>query len=164
MCIPRILANIVLKITSTDHTDPGSRANPSKPNLLGSGVTTNDISPYIGTEISGVQISQLSKAGLDELALYTAQRKLLLFKDQDFKDLSPERQIEIARFVSDMERLSSQYSNRPSYFGPIQRHPTSGNARGFPGKCIPNALPRLPLIFFILEFHVGKANSLPRWF
>ncbi|KAF7973630.1 hypothetical protein HWV62_14820 [Athelia sp. TMB] len=98
-----------------EHTDPGSRANPSKPNLLGPDVKTNDISPHIGTEITGVQISQLNHAGLDELALFTAQRKLLIFRDQDFKDLSPERQIEIAR-----------------YFGPIQRHPTSGNVEGFP--------------------------------
>lgn len=90
---------MIILTLAAEHTDPGSRANPAKPNLLGPGVTTNDISPYIGTEINGVQISQLSDAGLDELALFVAQRKLLLFRDQDFKDLSPERQIEIARFV-----------------------------------------------------------------
>ncbi|KAF7970686.1 hypothetical protein HWV62_23288 [Athelia sp. TMB] len=106
-----------------EHTDPGSRANPTKPNLLGPGVKTTDVSPHIGTEITGVQISQLSHAGLDELALFAAQRKLLIFRDQDFKDIGPERQIEIAR-----------------YFGPIQRHPTSGNVEAFP------------------EFHVGKSN------
>jgi len=39
----------------------------------------------------------------------------LIFRDQDFKDLGPERQIEIAR-----------------HFGPIQKHPTSGNAKGYP--------------------------------
>jgi len=81
----------------TDHVDPGTRADPNKPNLLGPGTKTSDISPYIGTEITGVQISQLSNAGLDELALFAAQRKLLVFRDQDFKDISPERQIEIAR-------------------------------------------------------------------
>jgi sulfonate dioxygenase len=81
----------------TEHTDPGTRANPAKPNLLGPNTKTNDISPYIGTEITGVQISQLNDAGLDEIALYAAQRKLLVFRDQDFKDLSPDRQIEIAR-------------------------------------------------------------------
>ncbi|KIM78640.1 hypothetical protein PILCRDRAFT_824274 [Piloderma croceum F 1598] len=98
-----------------DHVDPGTRADPKKPNLLGPGTKTNDISPYIGTEITGVQISQLSNAGLDELALFAAQRKLLVFRDQDFKDLNPDRQIEIAR-----------------YFGPIQKHPTSGNVKGYP--------------------------------
>jgi len=77
--------------------------------------TTRDISPYLGTEITGVQISQLSKEGLDELALYAAERKVLLFRNQDFKDIGPERQIEIAR-----------------HFGPIQIHPTSGNVKGYP--------------------------------
>lgn len=73
------------------------KADPAKPNLLGAGVTTNDLSPYIGTEVQGVQISQLSQAGLDELALYAAQRKVLVFRDQDFKDIGPEKQIEIAK-------------------------------------------------------------------
>ncbi|THU91592.1 TauD-domain-containing protein [Dendrothele bispora CBS 962.96] len=98
-----------------EHTDPGSRADPSKPHLLTENTITKDITSYIGTEITGVQISELSKEGLDELALYAAQRKLLVFRDQDFKDLSPDRQIEIAK-----------------HFGPIQRHPTSGNVKGYP--------------------------------
>ena len=54
------------------------------------------ISPYIGAIVSGVQISQLNSAGLDELALLAAEKKVVVFRDQDFKDLSPERQIEIA--------------------------------------------------------------------
>jgi sulfonate dioxygenase len=83
-----------------EHTDPGARADPAKPHLLTEKTTTHDLSPYIGTEITGVQISQLSTEGLDELALFAAQRKVLIFRDQDFKDLGPERQIEIARYVS----------------------------------------------------------------
>ncbi|KAL5518339.1 hypothetical protein ACEPAH_21 [Sanghuangporus vaninii] len=98
-----------------DFTDPGSRADPKKPNLLGPATSVRQFSPYIGSEVRGVQLSQLSPAGLDELALYTAERKVVVFRDQDFKDLSPERQIEIAR-----------------HFGPIQVHPTSGNIKGFP--------------------------------
>ncbi|KAJ7595449.1 hypothetical protein C8J56DRAFT_922338 [Mycena floridula] len=98
-----------------EHTDPGSRADRAKPHLLTANTAVHHLSPYIGTEVSGIQISELSKEGLDELALYAAERKLLLFRDQDFKDLTPERQIEIA-----------------GHFGPIQRHPTSGNVKGFP--------------------------------
>ncbi|KAJ3819788.1 hypothetical protein F5880DRAFT_1509886 [Lentinula raphanica] len=98
-----------------EHSDPGARADPAKPHLLTANTTAREISPYIGTEITGIQISQLSKEGLDELALFAAERKVLLFRDQDFKDIGPERQIEIAR-----------------HFGPIQRHPTSGNVKGYP--------------------------------
>lgn len=93
----------------------GLFADKAKRTLLNESTTVKHLSPYLGTEISGVQISQLSKEGLNELALYAAERKVLLFRDQDFKDLTPERQIEIA-----------------SHFGPIQRHPTSGNVKGFP--------------------------------
>ncbi|KAH8101570.1 hypothetical protein BXZ70DRAFT_102899 [Cristinia sonorae] len=98
-----------------EFTDPGTRADPKKPNLLSEGTTLKHLSPYIGSEVSGVQISKLNKEGLDELALLAAERKIVVFPNQDFKDLSPERQIEIAR-----------------HFGPIQIHPTSGNAKGYP--------------------------------
>jgi len=78
------------------HTDAGSRADPAKPHLLAN-ATVNHLNKYIGTEVSGVQISQLSKEGLDELALYAAERKLLLFRDQDFKDIGPDKQIELVK-------------------------------------------------------------------
>ncbi|KXN85903.1 Alpha-ketoglutarate-dependent sulfonate dioxygenase, partial [Leucoagaricus sp. SymC.cos] len=78
-------------------TEPCTRADPAKPNLLGRGSSIRHLSPYIGSEVKGVQLSQLSKEGLDELALLPAERKVLLFRDQDFKDLGPDRQIEIAR-------------------------------------------------------------------
>ncbi|KAH8111186.1 alpha-ketoglutarate catabolism dioxygenase [Phellopilus nigrolimitatus] len=98
-----------------EFSDPGLRADPKKPNLLNANTTSRQISPYIGSEVKGVQLSQLSKEGLDELALFAAERKVVVLRDQDFKDLSPEKQIEIAR-----------------HFGPIQVHPTSGNVEGFP--------------------------------
>ena len=84
-------------ISLVDFSDPGLRADPTKPNLLKSGVQLKQISPYLGAEVRGVQLSQLNSAGLDELALFVAEKKVVAFRDQDFKDLSPERQIEIAR-------------------------------------------------------------------
>ncbi|KZV73869.1 alpha-ketoglutarate catabolism dioxygenase [Peniophora sp. CONT] len=98
-----------------DHHDRGLDADPTKPNLLAEGVEERILSPFIGSELRGVQLSQLSPAGLDELALHVAQRKVVVLRDQDFKDIGPERQVEIA-----------------NYFGPIHRHPTSGNIEGFP--------------------------------
>ncbi|KAF4609938.1 hypothetical protein D9613_010264 [Agrocybe pediades] len=97
------------------HVDPGHRADPKKPHLLNANTKTTHLSPYLGTEISGVQISELTKEGLDELALFVAERKVVVFRDQDFKDLGADRQIEIAK-----------------HFGPIHVHPTSGNVKGYP--------------------------------
>ncbi|EAU87552.1 alpha-ketoglutarate-dependent taurine dioxygenase [Coprinopsis cinerea okayama7 len=98
-----------------EHVEPGLRADKAKPNLLTANTKLKHLSPYLGTEVEGVQISQLSKEGLDELALFVAERKVVIFRNQDFKDLGFERQIEIAK-----------------HFGPIQRHPTSGNVKGYP--------------------------------
>ncbi|EJT96793.1 TauD-domain-containing protein [Dacryopinax primogenitus] len=98
-----------------EHHDPGLRADPRKPHLINPNTTTRDISPYIGTELLGIQLSQLTSEGLDELALLVAQRKLVVLRDQDFKDIGFEKQIAIAK-----------------HFGPIQRHPTSGNVPGYP--------------------------------
>ena len=125
-----------------DHVDPGTRANPAKPNLLHPDVKVQHISPYLGTEVTGVQISELSKEGLDELALFAAERKVLLFRDQDFKDLSPDRQIEITRWVHRLKGFLTDADERElnRHFGPIQKHPTSGNVKGYP------------------EFHVGKCT------
>lgn len=56
-----------------------------------------DLSPHIGTEIEGIQISQLTSAGLDELGLLAAQRGAIVFRNQDFGDIGFERQKEIVR-------------------------------------------------------------------
>ncbi|KAF9235981.1 hypothetical protein BU15DRAFT_89376 [Melanogaster broomeanus] len=98
-----------------EHVDRGLKADPAKPHLLTPNVKLSHISPYLGTEITGVQISQLSEEGLDELALYAAERKVLIFRDQDFKDIGADRQIELTKT-----------------FGRIHRHPTSGNVKGYP--------------------------------
>ena len=50
-----------------------------------------------GTEIEGVQLSQLSEAGLDELALFAAKRGALVFRNQDFRDIGFEAQKKIVR-------------------------------------------------------------------
>jgi sulfonate dioxygenase len=54
-----------------------------------------DLSPHVGTEIQGVQLSQLDSAGLDELALLAARRGALVFRDQDFCNLRFEQQKKI---------------------------------------------------------------------
>ena len=51
----------------------------------------------IGTEIDGVQLSQLDAKGLDELALLTAERGLLVFRNQDLKDQKPEDVLIVVR-------------------------------------------------------------------
>ncbi|KAH8881763.1 putative alpha-ketoglutarate-dependent sulfonate dioxygenase [Thozetella sp. PMI_491] len=88
-----------------EHDEPGLRADHKLPNLLKDATKVFELSPHCGTEIQGVQISQLSKAGLDELAYLCADRGCLVFRDQDFTRLGFEKQKEIA-----------------SHFGPLHKH------------------------------------------
>lgn len=46
-----------------EHTDPGAKADRAKPHLLTPETNVTHLSPFLGTEISGVQISQLSEEG-----------------------------------------------------------------------------------------------------
>ncbi|KAK9473243.1 uncharacterized protein V1510DRAFT_415490 [Dipodascopsis tothii] len=104
-----------------DHVDPGTRADPSFPNLLpadkvADGTIKNKrLTPKFGNEIRGVQLSQLTDAGKDELSLFVAQRGVAVFREQDLQNLAPNEAVE--------------YS---SYFGRPHIHPTSGAPAGAP--------------------------------
>jgi alpha-ketoglutarate-dependent taurine dioxygenase len=44
-----------------------------------------------------LQLSQLNDAQKDELALLIAERGVVVFRDQDFKDIGPEKQKEFGQ-------------------------------------------------------------------
>ncbi|KAI5962190.1 uncharacterized protein KGF55_003266 [Candida pseudojiufengensis] len=99
------------------HIDPATRADPNFPNLLpkDGSQTVKRITPKFGTEIDGIQISQLNDAGKDELALLLAQRKVLVFNDQDFASKGPGFAVNFGK-----------------YFGNLHIHPSSGSPKGYP--------------------------------
>jgi sulfonate dioxygenase len=70
--------NAPVAVPLFEAAEPGLRADPAKANLL-KGATTANITPRIGTEVRGVQISGLGKEGLDELALLAAERGVVVF-------------------------------------------------------------------------------------
>lgn len=98
-----------------EHYDHGKDADTSFPNLLPEGTTVSHLTPSIGTEVRGVQLSSLTKAGKDELARFVAQRKVVAFRSQDFADLP----------IAD----ALEYGG---YFGRHHIHPTSGSPEGHP--------------------------------
>lgn len=65
--------------------------------------------------MKGIQLSQLSDAGKNELALLVAQKKVVAFRDQDFADLPIEKALEYGK-----------------YFGRLHIHPTSGAPKDYP--------------------------------
>ena len=91
-----------------EFNDRGLVAKKEKPNLLSKNspdLKVTKLTPVIGTEIRGLQLSQLSDQQKDELALLIAERGVVVFRDQDFKDIGIEKQKEFG-----------------SYFGPLHVH------------------------------------------
>lgn len=74
-----------------------------------------DLTPTIGTEVEGIQLSSLNAAGKDQLALFVAQRRVVAFRNQDFKDLPIKEALDFG-----------------GYFGRHHIHPTSGAPEGYP--------------------------------
>ncbi|KAL1408006.1 hypothetical protein Q8F55_004803 [Vanrija albida] len=91
----------------------GRHADPTLPELDNGSTKLQAITPRIGTEVSGVQLSQLTPAGLDQVALLAAERGVVVFRDQDFADIGPDKQRELV-----------------SHFGPLHKHPTMGYPEG----------------------------------
>ena len=100
-----------------DYQDPALRVqDKTKPNLLKGGSKVTHIQPFLGSTVEGVQLSQLDATAKDELALLIAERKVVVFPDQDLIDAGPNRQ---EKFM--------QHFGKPNY------QPVSGTVRGHPG-------------------------------
>jgi sulfonate dioxygenase len=56
------------------------------------------LTPRVGTEIRGLQLSSLTDAQKNELALLIAERGVVVFRDQDFKDIGSEKQKEFGEY------------------------------------------------------------------
>ncbi|RDL36483.1 Uncharacterized protein BP5553_05835 [Venustampulla echinocandica] len=98
-----------------EHVEHGLNADPTFKDLLPSSSKITKLTPSTGSEVTGVQLSKLSAAGKDQLALLVAQRKVVAFRDQDFADLPIQEALDFG-----------------GYFGRHHIHPTSGNPEGYP--------------------------------
>jgi len=89
-----------------EFNDRGALADKAKPNLFGvKDAKITKLTPRIGTEITGIQLSQLTDDQKNELALLIAERGVVVFRGQDFKDIGVEKQKEFGK-----------------YFGPLHVH------------------------------------------
>ncbi|KAJ4211227.1 hypothetical protein FSOLCH5_011071 [Fusarium solani] len=98
------------------HSDPGLRADPAKAALLNApGSSFQEITPAVGTEIHGLQLSSLDSKQKDELALLVAERGVLVFRGQDFADIGFEKQKEFG-----------------AHFGKLHVHQHGGHVKDYP--------------------------------
>ncbi|OAD76127.1 hypothetical protein PHYBLDRAFT_143110 [Phycomyces blakesleeanus NRRL 1555(-)] len=65
------------------HVDVGHRADPKKASLYDNAEKIFDLTPNVGTEIHGIQLSKLTNQQKDDLALLIAERGVVFFKKQD---------------------------------------------------------------------------------
>ncbi|AET41296.1 sulfonate dioxygenase Ecym_7479 [Eremothecium cymbalariae DBVPG len=104
-------------LTFHEYYDPGIRADPEFPNLFKNNekLSISKITPKFGTELRGVQLTELNNAGRDELALLVAQRGVVVFRDQDFASRGPEYAMRFGE-----------------HFGKLHIHQTSGAPEKYP--------------------------------
>lgn len=92
----------IYKIRSKErvHNDPGARADKEKKSLFSAATKVTDVTAYIGTEIEGLQLKDLTDQQKDELALLIAERSVVFFRDQD---LSPQQQLSLGEWFGEVE-------------------------------------------------------------
>lgn len=89
--------------------DKGHLGDKSFKNLFKSkDIKKFDLSPNFGTEIDGVQLSELDDTGKNDLALYLETRGLAVFRNQNLRDKGPQ--------------FSKEFGE---YFGPLHVHQVS---------------------------------------
>jgi sulfonate dioxygenase len=59
------------------------RADPKKASLYDNATKVFDLTPNIGTEIHGLQLSKLTDQQKNDLGLLIAERGVVFFRDQD---------------------------------------------------------------------------------
>ena len=70
--------------------DPALRADPRKPNLFRAGVKMQDVTPKMGTILTGIRLEELGNDAKDELALLISERKIVVLRDQqEFLETGP---------------------------------------------------------------------------
>jgi sulfonate dioxygenase len=94
-----------------EYEDRALKADPTLKNLLAN-ATVKHLEPKIGTELSGIQLHELTDTQRDELALLVAQRGVVFLRDQE---LSIDQQADLGR-----------------YYGPLHIHQSIGIAQGRP--------------------------------
>ncbi|KAI6025683.1 alpha-ketoglutarate-dependent sulfonate dioxygenase [Pisolithus orientalis] len=96
-------------LTEQEVTDRALFADSEKKALFSAAQKVKHLTPVIGTEVTGIDLRQLTPAQKDELALLVAERGVVFFRDQE---LNIHEQLELAR-----------------YFGPLHKHATTGVPR-----------------------------------
>ncbi|OAL47026.1 putative alpha-ketoglutarate-dependent sulfonate dioxygenase, partial [Pyrenochaeta sp. DS3sAY3a] len=84
-------------------------ADATKKNLLNAASKVTQLTPFIGTELEGIQLSQLTDSQKDELALLAAERGVVFFRSQD---ITIDQQYELTKHFGLQDRDPNQVDPR----------------------------------------------------
>ncbi|KAH7075716.1 putative alpha-ketoglutarate-dependent sulfonate dioxygenase [Paraphoma chrysanthemicola] len=90
-------------------TDRAFFADATKKNLLDAASKVKQLTPFIGTELEGIQLSQLTEAQKDELSLLAAERGVVFFRNQD---ITIDQQYELTKHFGLQDRDPNQVDAR----------------------------------------------------
>ncbi|OWZ45327.1 alpha-ketoglutarate-dependent taurine dioxygenase [Cryptococcus neoformans c8] len=96
-----------------DYHERALDADPSLPVFYNDHVTVEEITPFIGVKVTGLDLASLDKAGQDQLALLAARKGIVFFASNDnvkqtYRDTSMERKLEMARYYGQLHQHSVQ--------------------------------------------------------
>ncbi|QPG74282.1 hypothetical protein FOA43_001607 [Brettanomyces nanus] len=97
-------------------TERALNADPQKKALLGAAEEVHNLTANIGTEITGLQLVDLTDEQKDELALLVAERGVVFFRNQK---LPPKTQRDLGE-----------------YWGNLEVHPQTPHVPGLPGESV----------------------------
>ncbi|EGV61897.1 hypothetical protein PSN45_000591 [Yamadazyma tenuis] len=99
--IPRFVDEVfALRGQDYPYVERGKNADPEKKALFGAAKEVRHLTKHIGTEIVGLQLSDLTDQQRDELALLIGERVVVFFRNQD---LSPQKQLELGKYYGQVE-------------------------------------------------------------
>ncbi len=102
-----------------EHTDIGLRAlnHPDPRSFLKNAESVDELSPRLGSSIKGLDLTKLTKDEIDQVALYVAERGVVVFEAQEnFVNQAPEQ----------LKEWGRNFSPR------LHQHQVSGQPKGHP--------------------------------
>ncbi|KAL4861965.1 hypothetical protein BDV12DRAFT_207634 [Aspergillus spectabilis] len=114
-------------LISKPFTDRGLSASPEKHSLFSSATSITHLTPEIGTELSGLQLTSLTDEQKNDLALLVAERGVVFLRDQE---MDVHEQIEFASYFGDLHihQMAGIIPDLP-WVHPIYKDETAVNGR-----------------------------------
>ncbi|OAA68523.1 Taurine catabolism dioxygenase TauD/TfdA [Niveomyces insectorum RCEF 264] len=96
-----------------EYHDRALDADPAMPVFYNDHVTIEELTPYIGVRVTGLDLASLDKAGQDQLALLCAKKGIVFFASDDkvkqtFRDIPMETKLDMVRYYGQLHQHAVQ--------------------------------------------------------